>query len=169
MMTKIKNDIVRGLHEYLGCHVVPTDTPEERPAYPFLSYKITGPLSNTGGYSLIDKPIVTESGSCADSVELIRKEQATFTMSVSAYSLNENEAVELAIKTANWFNFTGYMFLKGIDVVVVNVSVIGDRTAQIIDSYEKRYGFDVRFRVAREIKTVIETIEQYSFNGTVNK
>lgn len=167
-MTKIRNDIVKGLRDYLGCHVVPTDTSADRPEYPFISYKITSPLSSGKTYSLIDKPIFSEPGKPADSIELIRREQAGFTMSVSAYSQNESEACDLAIKTANWFNFIGYLFLKEINVVVVNVSVIGDRTTQIVDSYEKRYGFDVRFRVARDIRTVIETIERYNISGTVN-
>lgn len=168
-MQALKNKIVKGLREHLGFHVVPTDTAGQKPEYPYLSYKITSSLENNGGFNLIDHVVPSDSPDFEYDIETTRSEQAQFSLSVSAYSNDEDEACRLAIRAADWFKFTGYAYLKDCNVIVVNVSNVSDRAIQIVDDYERRYGFDVRCRAARSVTKRVETIEQYSFQNKTNE
>ena len=163
-MRNIKNSIVKGLHEHLQVEVVPTDTADRKPKYPYLSYKITTSLESDT-FSLVDDIVESDSLDFEYDVEVTRKEQAHFTMSINAYSDNDDVAHELAVKATNWFKFHGYFDLVNTNVAVVNVTSITDRTQQIVDDYERRYGFDVRIRAAMAIKKRIETIEEHKFNS----
>jgi hypothetical protein len=101
-------------------------------------------------------------------VEVTRKEQTHFTLSVSAYSMDEDEARDLAIKASYWFSFVGYDRLKSCNVVAISVTAIGDRTVEIVEDYEKRFGFDVRCRMGVGVTKRIETIEDHNFNAKIN-
>jgi len=165
-MKGIKDSLVKGMQEHLHVDVVPTDTAARKPKHPYISYKITNSLDSKT-FSLVDEVVESYNPDFEYDVEVTRKEQASFTLSVNVYSDNNDEAHELAIKTADWFRFHGYFYFVEINVAVVNVTNITDRAARIVDDYEARYGFDVRFRAARAIKKRIETIESHSFTGEV--
>ena len=167
-MHKQRNDIVKGLHAHVGVNVVPTDTADRKPKYPYMSYKIiTSHDSNT--FSLVDAVVPSTTSGFEHDVKVTSKEQAHFTMSVNAYSLDEDEAHNLAAKAADWFKFHGYHYLVGCNIVVISVGSVADRTAQIVDDYERRYGFDVRIRAARGITKRVETIESHNIIGTLNR
>lgn len=168
-MQALKNKIIKGLNEYMGCNIVPTDTAARKPEYPYLSYKITSPIENSGGFSLINKLVPSESEAFDYDIEVVRQEQAHFSLSVNAYSMDDDEACGFAIKAADWFKFMGYEYLISCNIVIVNVGNVGDRTAQIVDDYERRYGFDVRCRTARAIRKRVETIERHNFNSKINR
>ena len=165
-MNDTVNSIVRELNARLGVDMVPADTASRRPEYPYVSYKVTSSLdSNT--FALVDEIVPSVFPGFEYDVEVSRQEQAQFTLSVNTYSMNDSEAHGLAFKVADWFRFTGYFFLVDINVVVVGVTSISDRTQQLVDDYERRYGFDVRCRAARAVKKRVETIEAHIFNGRV--
>jgi hypothetical protein len=151
----------------LDRYVVPTDPAGRKPAYPYMSYKITGPMDSAASFSLVDTTVPSETPGWETDVIVTRKEQTHFNLSVSAYSLDADEACGNAIKAANWFKFAGYDYLKAINVVVITVSNIGDRTTQIADDYERRYGFDVRCRSARGIEKRIAPIETPNMQGSL--
>lgn len=162
----IKKQIVKGLHEYLKVNVVPTDTADRKPNYPYVSYKITTSFkSNT--FALVDELVPSASSDFEYDIEVTRKEQTYFTISINAYCEDEDTALMIATKAADWFRFIGYYYLVDINVVVVDVTNITDRAQQIVDDYERRYGFDVRIRSARAITKRIETIETYNFNSEI--
>jgi len=166
-MRQNKNVIIMGLNEYINVPVVPTDTADRKPNYPYMSYKILSALEGNT-FALVDEIIPSDNPAFQYDVEVTRKEQSHFTISMNAYSLNEDEARELAIKATDWFNFYGTRFLSSHNLVVVNTTNINDRTQQIVDDYERRYGFDVRIRAARGITKRVETIESFSFSNIDN-
>jgi len=165
-MRKSKNVIVQGLNAYLNVSVVPTDTTDPKPPYPYVSYKIISALEGDT-FALVDEIVPSDNPNFQHDVKVTRKEQSHFTISINAYSLDEDEARNLAIETADWFKFHGYDFLKGHNLVVAKTGNIIDRTQQIVDDYERRYGFDVRIRAAREITKRVDTIESFTINQVV--
>ena len=166
-MRDIKNAIVKALHEYMAIPIVPTDTADRKPGYPYISYKITT-SHEAETFSLVDNLVDNIVPSLSErfnyDVEVIRKEQAHFTLSISVYSDNDDTAMALAYKARDWFKFSGYFYMVDMNIVVVNTTNITDRTQRLIDEFEWRYGFDVRIRAARDITKRVETIEEYNFN-----
>ncbi|MCL2188430.1 MAG: hypothetical protein FWC16_00775 [Defluviitaleaceae bacterium] len=163
-MRQQKNDIVKGLNAHMGIPVVPTDTAGRKPNYPYLSYKIITPQENTR-HSLVDVPIPSTNPNFTEDVMVVRKEQQHFTLSVNAYSMDEDESRDKAIDAADWFRHVGYHYLAGKNIIPINVGNITDRTTQIVDDYERRYGFDVRIRAARSVAKRIEGVESYTLTG----
>ena len=166
-MRQNKNNIVKGLHAHLNVDVVPTDTASRKPEYPYLSYKIITE-QEPARFAIVYEAVPSTNPNFDTDVKVIRKEQNHFTMSINAYSMDEDEARELAIKAAEWFSFTGYHYFASINVAVIKVGEVTDRTQQLVDDYERRYGFDVRIRAAKGISKRLERIEGYAFNGSTN-
>jgi len=167
-MEKTINAIVAGLHEHTGADVVPTNTADRRPGYPYISYNITSSL-NAKTFSRVDEVIPSTTPGFDYDVKVIRKEQPYFMLSISAYSENEAEAYDLAEKARDWFTFHGDLYFVALNIVAVNASNITDRTQQIVDDFERRYGFDVRIRAARATVKRVEGVEGHRFNSTINR
>ena len=168
LIPSIRNQIVQGLHKHTGINVVPTDTADHRPDYPYITYKIISSHdSNT--FSLVDEPIESGDPDCENGVNVIRMEQPYFNLSINTYSDNEEAAHNLAVRARDWFTFHGDFFFVDLNVVVVSATNITDRTQQIIDDFECRYGFDVRIRAARAIAKRVESIRSHDLTGVVNR
>ena len=167
MTKEIKNGIVKGLHEHLGIDIVPADTASRKPDYPYISYKTITAIE-TARHSLIYETIPSTSEGFEDDVLAIRKVQEHFTLSISAFSMDEDEARDTAIKAADWFTFAGRFRLAAMNVAVISMGSVTDRTQLLVDDYERRYGFDARIRAARGIAQRMEGIEGHSLIGSVN-
>jgi len=168
MNKTIRNGIVTGLHQHTGVTVVPNNTTDHRPDYPYITYQIIGShKSNT--FSLVDEVIPSTNPDFEYDVKVIRKEQQPFSLSINAYSNTEEEAYSLAEKARDWFTFHGDLYFVGMNIAIIVAGNINDRTQLIVDDYERRYGFDVRIRAARAITKRVETIESHNFNSTVNR
>lgn len=163
----IRNSIVKGLHEYLQCPVVPADNNKKKPDYPFVSYKFTTLYKAQGSHNLIRNVIPSSDPNFESDIEITRQEQPQMIISVLAYSLDEVEAYEVALKAKNWFIFQGYDYLKAANIIVVKTTTVQDRTIHIVDNYEKRAGFDVVLRTASEQKRIVETIETMKMEGSI--
>lgn len=155
--------IVDKLYQYTERLVVPTDGEGKRPEYPFLSYKVTtlyNPPPNQGNHhkGLIESSDNRFENDILETLEI----QFSSTISFNAYSEDIIECQALAKKAYDWFKFVGYRDLKEINVIVIDVDPITDRSLLMVDNYEYRYGFDVRIRAAHFIERRIETIEEYS-------
>ena len=165
-LEEIRNKIVKGLHEHTGVTIVPTDTADRKPDYPYISYKITS-SHDANTFSLVDKLIKAADPKFAHDIQVNRLEQPIITISINAYGENDGIAYDLAVKARDWFTFHGELYFIDLNVVVVNATNISDRTQQIVDDYERRHGFDVRIRSARAIAKRVETIEVYTLDGKI--
>lgn len=155
---EIRNAIVSGLHQYLQKPVVPTDTTQPKPPYPFVSYKFTT-LYRPDAPVLIRSPVPSTDPDFEQDIEYTLREQPQMVLSLSTYSL-EAEAYNLALQVQAWFKLHGYRYLKELNLIVVNTTALQDRSVLLIDNFEKRVGLDVTLRTLSEQKDRIETIEK---------
>lgn len=162
--------IVKRLHELLNVPVVPTDNAGNKPAYPYLSYKVTTPRSKPNG-SITETELVASSDENFEfDIQETIIEQPTFTVSISAYDETFFSAMELAEEALKAVKTGLYYELKGVNAVVEDTSGVTDRTILIVDHYEHRYGFDVMIRYTDETTLITETIEEFTFNqGGINE
>lgn len=160
----IRNSIAAELYQYLQVPVVPTDTTQKKPRYPFVSYKFTT-LYRPDATILIRSPVASTDQIFDQDVEYTLKEQPQMVLSISTYSLDEVEAYSLALQVRAWFKLHGYRYLKELNIIVVDTTALQDRSILIVDNFEKRIGFDVILRTYSEEKARIESIEVYALEG----
>lgn len=168
MIETIRNQIVKGLYEHTGCLVVNTDNNERKPEYPFISYKITSlnlPSGEAGAYTFNYSKSKTE-GFNYDLIEDIEL-QPQMVISLTVYDKSLAEAQELALECWEWFKLVGRQNLKDINVTVVEVSQIQDRTTHLVDYYEYKQGFDVNLRWLHKFNRQVANIETYKIEGGI--
>lgn len=157
---KIRNDIVKGLRNFLDVDIVPTDDIGKKPKYPYISYKFTTLKIPQGSHNLLIDIVPSTNENFEHDIEYTREEQPKMVISISTYSTDDVESYQLALDIESWFKFHGYSYLKDNGIVVVNTSNIQDRTIQIVDNYEKRQGLDVTIRVTSIEKMIVENMEK---------
>lgn len=141
--------VAKGLKEYLGCPVIRSNQNAPPPAYPYISYTITTPMSeNKGTYGIYSdgkarKPVTT-------------------TISYTALSDDSTESLTLANKARTWLDFFGRVYLSDRGVVVQSVTSVSNRDNVLTVEYEYKNGFDCIFFGVDEIELpdngVIETL-----------
>jgi hypothetical protein len=161
----IRNGIVAGLYNHLQKPVIMAEQAENKPTYPYLSYKFIVPYNpDTGRGIEVSKLIPSDNPDFEYDFEETKIQQPTMTISFTAYSLDSLESQELALKAREWMDHIGYYDLKRLGVVVVSVEAMGNRDTLIVDEYERKVGFDVIIRVVHEVKRRLETIEEVNLN-----
>lgn len=141
------NDIVRGLHIYLGKPVIRGNQSAPRPPYPYIQYV---PLVET-----LDEGTGNES---QQGLELQNKMSISFT----AFASNPNEAYLLAKKAHVWFKYVGYDYLVRNQIAVVDALTIETRDILEVNKYEYRQGFDIVIRFAEFLESDDNWIEFYT-------
>lgn len=154
---KLKQVVVSGLKEYLGCEVIRTNQNAEPPAYPYVSYTITTLASaNNGTYE--------------EYTDGTTRKQLKQTWSITAQSNNESESVYLALKAREWLDYAGRVYLKDNGVTVQSVTNVTNRDNILTVEYEYKNGFDVVFYLFDETENninksgIVETVE-LNYNG----
>lgn len=139
---KLRQVVVSGLIEYLGCTVKQTNQNEKPPAYPYVSYTITTLASaNNGTYE--------------EYADGTTRKQLTQTWSITAQSNKESESVNLALKAREWLDYAGRVYLKDNGVIVQSVTNITNRDNILTVEYEYKNGFDVVFYLFDETENNI--------------
>lgn len=161
--------IVKRLHEILNLPVVPTDNVGKKPDYPYVSYKMITARSESGG-EIIESELVTSADPLFEfDIKETAITQPTFTLSFMAYAAAAFDASGLAQMALDTVNHSLYYELQDINAVVADIGVVGDRSIQIVDHYEHRYGFDVIIRITNEASRIIETMEEINITGGINE
>lgn len=169
-LTKYRNAIIRLLHEHLSRPVVMLRQNADRPLkpdkstvdYPFLGYSVLATFiqdRETGNYAVTEVPS-TDPRFKVDLMESIEL-QPQFTLSFTAYAKTSEEAKELSLRAWEFFKLQGYHALARENIIVVELMNIGSKDLFEVDDYERREGFDVRFRTLHRIENRLETIETY--------
>lgn len=150
--SEIRDPLVFGLHNYMDLLVVQQSSIGDQPEYPFCTYSVTSP------YLQLGQP---EHYTDVQERSIEHYEQVySFTIA----STDEDEAMDLCLKAVQYFKFYGVQELKDKNIVVVKISNVTARDNMITINYERRYGFDVRVRVAsEEVQEVTEVIEAIKF------
>lgn len=128
----MREAVATGLSAYLGCPVVRANQNAAPPAYPYVSYTVTQPMSeNKGTYGEYEDGIARKS--------------FTQTWSITALSKDNSESVDLAIKAREWFDFVGTVYLNDNEIIVQSVGMVTNRDNILTVEYEYRNGFDAFF------------------------
>lgn len=164
-LTNIINLLVLELHNKFSIPVVQIEQVSEKPAYPFLGYKIiTSNIKESGQKIIINELIPSTDINFTSDIKQTATEQIKFTVSFSAYCTTQMAAVELSTLVKNFIEFEMYLDLKDVGAVIYNIAAIGDRTILLSNEYEYRYGFDVIIKMINTSTRVIKTVEQIIIN-----
>lgn len=136
-----------------GVLTIPANTTAKRPPEPFSTvYLALSHMKDTGHPDLVT--VETEDGLYTE-----RREAYQVTLSFTFYTQDDFQAAQMAQNVRTWFDFQGYEWLSGSDLVVVDLGNIENRTTFLVDSYEYKHGFDVRLRTTRIDRMPIEPME----------
>lgn len=156
----IRNKLVSGLHKFMNLLVVQQSSIGDQPLYPFMTYAITSPYIQLGQpehYTII------RDGNVLD----VSKEHYEQVYSFTVASQDEDEAMNICLQAIQFFKFFGRQNLADANIAVVKISNISARDNMITIDYERRYGFDVKIRVAcEEITETTGVIDYVSFGSS---
>lgn len=158
MMTheNVRNALVKGLYDYMGTLVIQSSTIGDMPAYPFITYTVTSPYLRLG----VDEEYTEQVDSTYQNRHVLHYERV---FSFTIASKDEDEAMDLCMKAIRYFRNDGVLELKDKNIVIVEITNVTARDNFITIDYDRRYGFDVRIRLAdeevRETADIIETID----------
>jgi len=128
----VRETVVKGLKQYLGCPVIRSNQNVEPPKYPYVSYTVTTLVNeNKGTYGEYD-----------DGMD---RKQLKQTWSITVQSDVSSESAKLACKAREWLDHVGTRYLNDNDVVVERVTSVANRDNIISVEYEYKNGFDVVF------------------------
>ncbi|MGP1567977.1 MAG: phage neck terminator protein [Peptoanaerobacter stomatis] len=172
-LTTLRNSIVKLLHKHTKRPVVMIRQTADKPLtkdkkevdYPFIGYNFLGTLikdKEMGVYE--DVVIESNNPNFEKDIQENLHLQSQFTISFSVYSKDTMEAKQLALDVWEYFKHIGYYDLQKENIVVIECMNIQNRDIFEVDEYERREGFDVRFRIAHKIQRRLETIEKYTIN-----
>lgn len=152
----IRNAIVKGLHDYTRLFVVQSSTIGNMPKYPFITYTVTSPYLQIG----MDEEYTEQVNSVMIQNRHVFHYERVFSFTIVAKE--EGEAMDYCMRAIRYFRNAGVQELKDKGIVVVEVTNITARDNFITIDYDRRYGFDVRIRLAdeevREKEEIIEKI-----------
>lgn len=151
----VRNALVKGLHDYMNLLVVQSSTIGDMPKYPFITYTVTSPYLRLGQ----DEEYTEQVNSTYQNRHVLHYERV---FSFTIASKDDDEAMDLCMKAMRYFRNDGVLALKDKNIAIVEITNATARDNFITIDYERRYGFDVRIRLAdeeiRETEDIIETI-----------
>ncbi len=162
--TAIRNSIVQGLRDYLRANgygdilVIQANPDAPEPSRPFVTMSILSLFLPEPGH-----PSFTLENEGSFSVKETRKTMDHMVASFSFYADSSESSRELALKAHEYFDYYGREELGENDIVVAELFVIENRDVLVVDSWDRKNGFDVKFRLVSELERTGGTI------GTINQ
>lgn len=152
----IREIVINGLSDYLGCPVIRANQNVAPPKYPYGSFKVITPKSEN-------------KGTWQEHDDGISRKAVLQTLSFTFQSNKEDESIELAHKAHDWLDYAGTTYLNDNNIIVQSVTGVTNRDNFLTTEYEYRNGFDCFLWLYDEIeKTNVETIESIDLgNGLI--
>jgi len=119
--------------------IIRSDQLGDIPDLPYATYKV---ISDRKGVGQED---VSHVDNVAALVET-RKQERNTTLSINIYGTSHDNAYEVATQLRKWFEWRGSLFLDEINVAVVNLTDVTNRTTFLLESYDEKWGFDAIIR-----------------------
>lgn len=141
---KMRENIAKGLKEYLGIPIIRGNQMAAPPAYPYGSYNAT----TIAG---------ANNGTWQEHEDGIDRLMVRSVWSFSFLSDDYDESVNHAIKAREWFNHTGRTWLAEHGITVQSTTEITNRDNILTVDYERKNGFDVVFYVYDEVENLTAT------------
>ena len=156
----VRNALVSGLHEHTGRPVVMLEQAQKKPSYPFLGYKLTTPYAPESGQPVETwEPVPGQGQDFESDIQYTQTEQPQLIVSFTAYSMNDEAALELALQAHAWLSYFGREYLTDHHLVLVEITPVQNRDVLVVEDYERRQGFDATFRTALQRMKVVPSIE----------
>lgn len=150
----VRNALIKGLHDYMNLLVIQSSTIGDMPKYPFITYTVTSPYLKVGS----DEEYTEQVNSTYQNRHVLHYERV---FSFTIVSKDEDEAMDLCVKAIRYFSNDGVLELKDKNIVIVEITNVAARDNFITIDYDRRYGFDVRIRLAdEEVRETEEIIEK---------
>lgn len=143
-LSELRTALIPTLKNFCGAPIIQGDQIGSKPDVAHATYKFTTPYGKSAGREE-EVYIVTETGA-----QIKRIVEYRTVMSVTAYSMDDDESVDLAQKIHDWFAFDGADYLNSIGVVIAEQTDVTNRDAFVVENYERRNGFDVIMRIKSE-------------------
>jgi hypothetical protein len=155
-MTRIEKirKFIKALSEILNIKFIRSEQSGQRPAYPFMSYKI---LSSDGG--IAQETIETNELIAGNGNQVLKKQVRESVLVVSLNFVSDEKGYENLISLAEeayvWIDsLAGFETAEETGIGVSVVNYIQDRTVFFETEYEYRFGFDFEVR-DKAVKTEI--------------
>lgn len=158
MIETVKTIIAQAYRD-TGLRIIQANTTAPVPPLPYATYNVTAPYVKERGKGNL---LLETDGINA---LLKRNEQYKMTLSFNVYSDKTETTIDWTMKLRQWFLFFGLDFIRDLNIAVVDVGNIENRTTFLVDSYEYKHGFDVQFRLTSEQTRPIEAIETIQLGG----
>jgi len=144
-----------------GINIIRADQAGNVPQKPYATYKLIAHRKGIGREDIYyqDQP---------NALVETRKEERNATISFNCYGITHDNAYEIAEKLRKWFVYGGSFYLEEIDVVVVEVSDVQNRTTFLVDSYDEKYGFDVIIRYLDIDKREVDYFDTVEYSVQIN-
>ena len=150
----VRNALIKGLHDYMNLLVIQSSTIGDMPKYPFITYTVTSPYLKVG----FDEEYTEQVNSTYQNRHVLHYERV---FSFTIVSKDEDVAMDLCVKAIRYFSNDGVLELKDKNIVIVEITNVAARDNFITIDYDRRYGFDVRIRLAdEEVRETEEIIEK---------
>lgn len=156
--TQIQRVMLSLLEDYTGCVCVPSNTTEQMPAYPYISFSVINTDAKKGTYGATT---VVKDGVETDVLFMPVLQKWSFTVQ----SDDDAEALEKAIQISDFFAEAKRRELEDNDIIVADVSGITLRDTLLTIEYEYRKGLDVTLRLNNVIEATADTIEKATLEG----
>lgn len=155
---EIQTTMLGMLEEYTGCTLVPTNTTEDMPAYPYISFTLINIDTRKGTYSRHTATKIVEGEEIATTL-LTMPEKLKY--SFTAQSDNDTEALIIAMKVKDFFEEAKLQALADKEIIVADVGGITPRDNMLTIEYEYRKGLDVTLSLNNIIEdTTTDIIEK---------
>lgn len=118
--------------------------------YPFFSYTMQ---------SLNRVANIQRNEQREDNVYTVWQEQYEMMVSMTAVSHGPFSGVEAATRLHGWLTDSAQNFLNANKIVIVSTTPILPRDFMLVNDYERRIGFDINIRMAREVDKLTPRIE----------
>ncbi|WP_342441240.1 hypothetical protein MHB65_17950 [Lysinibacillus sp. FSL K6-0075] len=131
--------IRKQLAEDTALTIIRADQTGDVPKLPYATYKVIGDRKGVGqeDVSQVSKP---------NTLSETRVQERNATISFNTYGTSHDNAFEVATQLRKWFEWRGSLFLDEINVAIVNITDVTNRTTFLLDSYDEKWGFDVIIR-----------------------
>ena len=156
-------DLMNALSEAIDGTVILAEQNAPRPPYPYIGIKVLAQHIPDRHHPSIENELEEQ-----DLLKQTAHTKPQMTLSVTEYHDDVN-AGDLVQAAHDWFLWSGYRKLKELGFVMIETLDISNRDTVLVDTYERRRGFDVRLRYVRSIERFVETIESISGTLIVNE
>lgn len=142
--------------------IIRADQPGAVPSLPYATYKIISDRKGTGreDVSYISKE---------NALEETRIEERNTTISFNTYGTTHDNSFEVATKLRKWFVLGGPLYLDELNVAIVSISEVQNRTTFLVDAYDEKWGFDVIIRYMDTDEHEIDYFDKVEYEITIDR